>query len=104
MVTIKNERYPAFLTMGAMLRYREETGEEVSTIKDGDMAKLVTWMWCAVRGACSRQKRDFDMTLTEFADNVSPKQVREWFQDEVMGPSGFGNRTDRNEEKKSPSD
>ena len=70
--------FPCDMPMGALLRYKKETGEEIAEIKEGETCKLMTLMWCCARSACNRDKVNFDMSLEDFADNVSPQDVADW--------------------------
>lgn len=77
-VVVDGRVYPCDMTMGALLRYKREENEEVSEIKEGEVCKLTTLMWCCARGACSRDKVNFDMSLEDFADSITPQDVADW--------------------------
>lgn len=77
-VVVDGKTYPCDLTMGALLRYKREEGEEIHEIEEGEVCKMMTLMWCCVKSSCSRDKVNFDMSLEEFADNVNPQDVADW--------------------------
>lgn len=70
MLTIKvnGKDYPCYETCGAALRFKQETGHDVSEMKDS--TDMVTFLYCRTKSACVREHIDFDMSLQEFADNV----------------------------------
>lgn len=63
--------------MGAMLRFKRETGKEVTEIK-GDVSDLCTYLWCCVASASKHDGIDFDLSLMDFADSISPEEVMAW--------------------------
>lgn len=63
--------------MGAMLRFKRETGKEVTDIK-GEISDLLTYLWCCVCSASKADGIDFNLTLMDFADNIDPTQVAAW--------------------------
>lgn len=77
-ITINGKAYPCRQTMGAMLRFKRETGKEVTDIKSDEFSDLVTWLWCCVVSACAHDHIAFDMTLMEFADALDPEQMAAW--------------------------
>lgn len=71
-ITIGGVEYPCRVTMGAMLRFKRETGRDVSQMNGNDVADLVTFMWCCVKSACMADKVAMDFTLEEMADSLEP--------------------------------
>jgi len=63
--------------MGAMLRFKRETGKEVTDIK-GDISDLCTYLWCCVCSASKHDGLDFNLSLMDFADAISPEDVTAW--------------------------
>ena len=74
-VTIDGTSYPCRMTMGAMLRFRRETGREVSDIKEGSISDVAVLIWCCVASACKADGVPFAMSLEDFCDNVSPEDM-----------------------------
>lgn len=77
-------RLPCAPSMGAMLRFRQETGKEVTEIDGRSLTELCTYLWCCVASACRREGVDFDMDLMEFADRVTPEGMSGW-RDMIAG-------------------
>lgn len=97
-IVIDGTEYPCFQTMGAVLYYKDETGEEVSAIKAGEISKLVIFFWCTVKAACDRCKVEFPYTAREFAVMVDSSQLDQWQNSAMEESSG----TQEKGEKKSP--
>lgn len=76
-INIDGRVYPCRQTMGAMLRFKRETGKEVTEI-DGGMSDLCTYLWCCVASASKHDGVDFDMPLLDFADSVTPETLEAW--------------------------
>lgn len=51
-ITINGKEYPFRLTVGAMVAYKHDTGEDFSQFKGDDMEKLGTIIYHGVRSAC----------------------------------------------------
>ncbi len=77
---------PCRLTMGAMLRYKQQTGEEVSQLTDGDLEKMLWLMWCCIESACHADGVDLDMGFDLFCDSLTPADMQRW--NELMGQGG----------------
>ena len=67
-ITVDGKEYPCRPTMGAMLRFKQETGREVTQIEPGDLSGLVTYLWCCIRSSCKREGTDFPLSLMDFAE------------------------------------
>lgn len=63
--------------MGAMLRFKRETGKEVTEIKE-DISDYCTYLWCCVCSASKHDGLDFSMSLMDFADAISPEDILAW--------------------------
>lgn len=77
-VTINGAVYPCRPTMGAMLRFKKETGKEVTEISNTGFSDLCTYLYCCVASACAADKVAFNMTLIEFADALTPDDMGKW--------------------------
>lgn len=77
-VTINGKAYPCAPTMGAMLRFYQETGREITAINPGSFSDMCVYLWCCVVSACRRDGVDFDMSLMDFADSLSPTDMQAW--------------------------
>lgn len=77
-ITINGKSYPCRQTMGAMLRFKRETGKEVTDMDGGSLTDICTFLWCCIVSACKADGIPFDMSLMEFADAVSPDDMSQW--------------------------
>lgn len=77
-VTINDKEYPCRPTMGAMLRFKKETGKEVTEITNTGFTDLCTYLYCCVASACAADKVDFNMSLLDFADALNPEEMAAW--------------------------
>lgn len=97
-VTIDGKEYPCRPTMGAMLRFKKETGKEVTELQNGSFSELCTYLYCCVASACAHDKIPFTLSLMDFADALTPEDMTEWAK-QVQGDSSTDNAGD--DEKKS---
>lgn len=98
-ININGEAYPCSPTMGAMLRFKQETGREITEIDPGSLTDLCTYLWCCIVSASKREGKPFDLSLMDFADSITPESMEEWSA-AVSGGQGDGN-ADGSGEKKS---
>lgn len=77
-ITVNGEVFPCHTTMGAMLRFKRETGKEVSEITEWGLSDLCTFMWCCVASASRHEGKDFSLSLMDFADSISPEELSDW--------------------------
>lgn len=77
-VTINGKVYPCRPTMGAMLRFKKETGKEVTEITSNSFSDLCAYLYCCVASASAADKVPFDMSLMDFADALSPDDMTAW--------------------------
>lgn len=99
-ITVDGREYPCRPTMGAMLRFRRETGREVTQM-DGSLEDLCTYLWCCVCSAARREGVEFDMTLMDFADHMDPQALELWARQ--AGAQDGGGEEPRDEKKTSAS-
>lgn len=87
-VVINGTSYPCRPTMGAMLRFKKETGKEVTELQNGSFSDLCAYLYCCVASASAADKIPFNMSLMDFADALSPDDMTAWatqMQAEVEG-------------------
>lgn len=96
-VTVAGKEYPCRQTMGAMLRFKRETGREVTDMTGG-VSDLCTYLYCCVVSACMADGVEFGMGLDEFADNLSPADLQAWA--EALADEGDGEGEAPGSEKK----
>ena len=100
-ITVNGVAYPCGLTMGAMLRFREQTGRDVSQIDPTNFTDLCTYLWCCVVSASNRENKSFDMSLMDFADALTLEDMETWGA-ALMADAPAGTAGDGEGEKKSP--
>lgn len=74
-IKIDGTEYPCRTTMGALLRYRQETGED---FRGDSVTGNVTYLWCCVVSSCAHDGKKFEKPLLEFADALSAQNLMEW--------------------------
>ena len=77
-VVINGKELPCRPTMGAMLRFKKETGKEVTEIENGSLSDMCAYLYCCVASACAADKVPFSMSLMDFADSLSPEDMTAW--------------------------
>ena len=77
-VTANGKEYPCRPTMGAMLRFKRETGKEVTELKGDSLSDLCVYLFCCVQSACAADGVEFGMELLDFADALSPEDLAAW--------------------------
>ena len=77
-VTINGVAYPCRPTMGAMLRFKKETGKEVTEITSNSLTDLCTYLYCCVASASAADGVDLKMSLMDFADALNPEEMTAW--------------------------
>lgn len=97
-VTVNGVAYPCRPTMGAMLRFKRETGKEVTDIQENSFTDLCTYLYCCVVSACAADKIEFGYSLIDFADALSPEDMAAWTE-QLQGDA----KEEAGEEKKSVS-
>lgn len=77
-IKINGEAYPCRPTMGAMLRFKEQTGKEITELNANSFTELCTYLWCCIKSACARERKPFDLSLLDFADSIDPDDMNAW--------------------------
>ncbi|MDE5567138.1 MAG: hypothetical protein K2J12_01725 [Muribaculaceae bacterium] len=91
-INVDGQKFPCCPTMGAMLRFKKETGREVTEMKGDSLTDICTYLWCCVKSASSAEGKQFDLPLIDFADRIDQSALVAW-SSMVMGqdesePSG----------------
>lgn len=87
-VTVNGVTYPCRPTMGAMLRFKKETGKEVTELTGDSLSDLCAYLYCCVASASAADGREFKMTLMEFADALDPDDMADWATQMQQGGKG----------------
>ncbi len=61
-----------------MLRFKQETGKEITEIDPSSFTDLCTYLWCCVASAAKREGKKFEMSLMDFADSIMPEDMTAW--------------------------
>lgn len=67
------------MTMGAMRRFKQETGMEVSEMTT-EASLLVVFLFCCVASACNADNVAFDLDLDKFADGLEPEKLADFVE------------------------
>lgn len=97
-IIVNGEAYPCSPSMGAMLRFKQETGKEITEIDPTSFSELCTYLWCCVASAAKREGKAFNLSLMDFADNLTPEDMEAWNKSITADASG---NPDAPSEKKS---
>lgn len=76
--------------MGAMLRFKQETGREVTEIDTASFSDMCTYLWCCLVSASQHEGHPLGLSLMEFADSITPDDMSAWAKavtDTVAAPS-----------------
>ena len=87
-INVNGTAYPCSPTMGAMLRFKQETGREITEIDPTSLTDLCTYLWCCIISASKREGKSFDLSLMEFADNINPDDMAKWNKAIAAEPTG----------------
>ena len=100
-ITINGVAYPCRQTMGAMRRFKQETGKEITELDAGSFTELCTLLWCCIKSASKADGKDFNLSLMDFADGLTFEDVAAWAEaiKETTGDGTTGN-SETPEEKK----
>lgn len=99
-ITINGVSYPCSLTMGAMIRFKEITGHEVTDF-DNSMKDMCAFIWCCIAAACKREGVKFSMDFMDFADSVEPQELTNAFTSVQTQAAETSDGEDAKDEKKS---
>lgn len=87
-ITIRGIEYPFRVTIGAMVAYKRETGEDVSSFKGDDMEKLGVLLFHSLRSSCRACSIDFPFSSEdELLDYIDIKEASSLLDIGVGGPS-----------------
>lgn len=76
-IEISGKQYPCRITMGALRRYKQIEGEDISQMGN-DTTKVGTLLFCAVQSACKADGVPFDYDIDTFADTVDLTKIAEF--------------------------
>lgn len=85
-ISVSGKTFPCRVTMGAMIRFKNKAGYDVSQLDTSDIEGLTLFLWCCVAAACSADKVNFEMSFEEFADSLEPSSLNDFY--DTMSPTG----------------
>ena len=94
-INVGDREYPCRVTMGAMVRFKNESGKDVSELEKSNISELVLFVYCCVKSACNADKEPFDYDFETFADLMEPDGVNSFYED-----MGREEKKTTNQEKK----
>lgn len=94
-ITINGVAYPCRPTMGAMLRFKRETGKEVTEIDATSLSDLCAYLYCCVASAASADGIAFDLSFMDFADKLNPEEMNAWVEAMQVKPAAEGGEKKR---------
>ena len=95
-IKVGDKEFPCRVTMGAMVRFKNESGKDVSKLEKTNISELVLFVYCCVKSACNADKVTFDYDFETFADLMEPDAANSFYED--MG--GEEKKTTNQAEKK----
>lgn len=91
-IRVGGKEYPCRVTMGAMVRFRNESGKDVSALARDDISGLVLFVYCCVRSACNADGVEFGYDFETFADLMEPDAVNTFY--DGMGEASGEKKTE----------
>lgn len=78
-IQIKGKEYPCRVTMGAMVRFKRESGKDIREVDQSDIVQMLLFVWCCVKSACNADGVEFDVSYDKFVDMLEPDDFTEFF-------------------------
>lgn len=86
-IEINGKQYPCRVTMGAMMRFKRETGKDVTRMDTTDVSELVTLLWCCIVSASKADGVEFGIELMDFADMLNQETLTGFYASMEKEPS-----------------
>ena len=67
-IKVGDKEFPCRVTMGAMVRFKNESGKDVSKLEKTNISELVLFVYCCVKSACNADKVEFDAANSFYED------------------------------------
>lgn len=80
-IKVGDKEFPCRVTMGAMVRFKNESGKDVSKLEKTNISELVLFVYCCVKSACNADKVEFDYDFQSFADLMEPDAANAFYED-----------------------
>ena len=82
-IRLQGRDIPCYVTMGALVRFKEETGQDAAYVHDMGVEGSLVLLWCCVKSACVREGVPFDMDKQTFFDNLTEEDISGVFLEET---------------------
>lgn len=79
-ITVDGKEYPCRVTMGAMVRFKRESGKDVSMISQSEVYDLVLFLWCCIASACAADGVEWPYPFERFADCIGPEDLNGFYE------------------------
>lgn len=80
-IKVGDKEFPCRVTMGAMVRFKNESGKDVSKLEKTNISELVLFVYCCVKSACNADRVEFDYDFQSFADLMEPDAANSFYED-----------------------
>lgn len=98
-VTVNGVEYPMRLSMGAMLRFKRETGKEITSAES--IEDMIVMIHSCIKSACNHEKVKFNMSVEDLADCLSQDDFAQLVS-ELLPNQETAAETDQTDSKKKP--
>lgn len=79
-IIVNGTEYGCHPTMGAMLRFKKETGKEITEIDPKSFTDLFTYLYCCAMSCAKVEGKDFPFeSPIDFGDYITQEQAMAWF-------------------------
>lgn len=100
-IRINGVEYPARMTMGAMMEFRQLTGKEVTEMQGTDLSLALTLLYCCIHSAARADGISVPFASPmEMADYMNADDFAAWQNDQFSVGSAPGGEGSSDEEKK----
>lgn len=77
-IDINGKEYPCEFVMGAFLRFKRETGKDVSQLQQDSLEDLLMLMWCCVKCTTQAYGEEFPLDFETFCNSITPDVLNRW--------------------------
>lgn len=78
-IQLKEKEYPCRVTMGAMVRFKHESGQDIREVNQDDVEQMLKFVWCCVKSASNADGVEFSIPFETFVDMIEPDKFSGFF-------------------------
>ena len=78
-IKVTGVEYPCRVTMGAIVRFKRESGKDIRDIDQSDIDQMLLFVWCCIKSACNADGVKFELPFDVFVDMLEPEDFTEFF-------------------------